>query len=86
MTTVLQMTQINGTVADGFGAVADAFEQNFTEFGEIGAAFSLYVDGDAKVDVWAGTADERTGREWSDDTLQLVFSTTPTPRSATATS
>ena len=70
------MTQINGTVADGFGAVADAFEQNFTELGEVGAAFSLYVDGDAKVDIWAGTADKATGREWSEDTLQLVFSTT----------
>lgn len=70
------MTQINGTVADGFGAVADAFERNFTELGEVGAAFSLYVDGDAKVDIWAGTADKATGREWNEDTLQLVFSTT----------
>ena len=52
--TVARMTQINGTVADGFGAVADAFERNFTELGEVGAAFSLYVDGDAKVDIWAG--------------------------------
>jgi CubicO group peptidase (beta-lactamase class C family) len=76
MSTVLQMTQINGTVTDGFGAVADAFERNFAEFGEVGAAFSLYVDGENKVDVWAGTADKQTGREWAQDTLQLVFSTT----------
>ena len=76
MTTVLQMTQINGTVADGFGAVADAFARNFVEYGEVGAAFSLYVDGEAKVDVWAGTADKQTGRDWTEDTLQLVFSTT----------
>ena len=76
MSTVLRMTQIDGTVADGFGAVADAFERNFVEFGEVGAAFSLYVDGESKVDVWAGIADKQTGREWSHDTLQLVFSTT----------
>ena len=76
MSTVLRMTQINGTVADGFGAVADAFEQNFTDYGELGAAFSLYVDGEAKVDIWAGTADKQSGREWSENTLQLVFSTT----------
>ena len=76
MTTVLQMTLINGTVADGFGAVADAFERNFTELGELGAAFSLYVDGEQKADLWAGVADRTTGREWSEDTLQLVFSTT----------
>ncbi len=74
--TVARMTQINGTVADGFGAVADAFERNFDEAGEVGAAFALYVDGDSKVDVWAGVADKQTGREWSEDTLQLVFSTT----------
>jgi CubicO group peptidase (beta-lactamase class C family) len=70
------MTQINGTVADGFGAVADAFERNFSEFGEVGAAFSLYVDGEAKADLWAGVADTQTGRSWEEDTLQLVFSTT----------
>lgn len=76
MTTVLGMTDINGTVADGFGAIADAFERNFAEHGELGAAFSLYVDGDAKVDIWAGVADRQTGRLWADDTLQLVYSTT----------
>jgi CubicO group peptidase (beta-lactamase class C family) len=70
------MTQINGTVADGFGAVADAFERNFSEFGEVGAAFSLYVDGELKADLWAGVADKQTGRSWEQDTLQLVFSTT----------
>jgi CubicO group peptidase (beta-lactamase class C family) len=70
------MTQINGTVAEGFGAVADAFGRNFVDYDELGAAFSLYVDGDAKVDIWAGTADKQTGRAWTEDTLQLVFSTT----------
>lgn len=70
------MTEINGTVADGFGAVADAFERNFTEHGELGAAFSVVVDGEVKADLWGGIADQRTGRPWSADTLQLVFSTT----------
>lgn len=70
------MTEISGTVADGFGAVADAFEQNFTAHGELGAAFSLYVDGEIKADLWGGVADQQTGRPWSENTLQLVFSTT----------
>jgi CubicO group peptidase (beta-lactamase class C family) len=70
------MTQIKGTVADGFGAVADAFARNFVELGELGAAFSLYVDGEVKADLWAGVADKQTGRPWDEDTLQLVFSTT----------
>lgn len=70
------MTQINGTADEGFGKVADAFAANFDEHGDLGAAFALYVDGQPKVDLWAGTADKATGREWTEDTLQLVFSTT----------
>jgi CubicO group peptidase (beta-lactamase class C family) len=68
--------EINGTVADGYGAVADAFSKNFDDHGELGAAFALYVDGEPKVDIWAGVADKRTGRSWTDDTLQLVYSAT----------
>jgi len=70
------MVEIQGTVEDGYGKVADAFQQNFAEHGELGAAFSVYVDGVPKVDIWAGVADGRTGRPWEEDTLQLVFSTT----------
>jgi len=68
--------EIQGNVADGFGAIADAFEKNFAEHGELGAAFSLYVDGEMKADLWAGVADKATGRPWTENTLQLVFSTT----------
>jgi CubicO group peptidase (beta-lactamase class C family) len=70
------MVEIKGTVDDGFGKVADAFQQNFAEHGELGAAFALYVDGVPRVDIWAGVADATTGRAWDNDTLQLVFSTT----------
>jgi CubicO group peptidase (beta-lactamase class C family) len=77
MTTFTTMSiEIQGMVTDGFGAVADAFEQNFAERGEVGAAFALYVGGEPKVDIWAGVADTTTGRPWAEDTLQLVFSTT----------
>lgn len=75
-TTFDPMIQINGTAADGFGAVADAFARNFEQYPEVGAAFALYVDGESKVDLWAGVADKGSGRPWNEDTLQLVFSTT----------
>jgi CubicO group peptidase (beta-lactamase class C family) len=68
--------RINGDVVDGFGPVADAFTRNFADHGELGAAFALYVAGEIKVDLWAGVADATTGRPWTEDTLQLVFSTT----------
>ncbi len=70
------MVEIQGTVEDGFGAVADAFAQNFAQRGELGAAFALYVDGRPRVDIWAGIADKASERPWTDETLQLVFSTT----------
>ena len=68
--------EIQGTVEDGYGAVADAFATNFSEHDELGAAFALYVDGQAVVDIWGGIADKTTGRAWDRDTLQLVYSTT----------
>lgn len=68
--------QIRGTVDDGFGRVADAFGSNFDRRGDVGAACCLYVDGRSVVDIWAGVADRVTGRPWTDDTLQLVFSST----------
>ena len=70
------VTEISGEVSDGFEAVADAFSNNFKEFGEMGAAFCLYVEGESVVDVWGGVADVNSGRSWTRDTLQLHFSTT----------
>jgi CubicO group peptidase (beta-lactamase class C family) len=65
-----------GLVAPGFEAVAEAFERNFTERGEIGAAFAAEFDGAPVVDLWGGIADPESGRPWRRDTLQLVFSGT----------
>jgi CubicO group peptidase (beta-lactamase class C family) len=63
-------------VEPGFEGIAEAFEANFARYGDVGAAFCLYVGGRKVVDVWAGTADAKTGREWEEDTLALVYSTT----------
>lgn len=68
--------QILGRVEPGFEPVREAFEANFDKRGDVGAAFCLYVGGRSVVDVWAGTADTRTGRAWDSDTLTLVYSTT----------
>ena len=70
------MVEINGTVQDGFGKVADAFGKNFDDHDELGAGFGLYVDGELKVDIHGGIADKDSGRAWDADTVQLVFSTT----------
>ncbi len=70
------MTEIHGTVAPRFEKVRDAFQKNFDEGKEIGAAFSAYHRGEKVVDLWGGVADEATGAPWNEDTIILVFSTT----------
>jgi CubicO group peptidase (beta-lactamase class C family) len=70
------MTEIHGTVAPGFEKVLDAFQKNFDEGKEIGAAFSAYHRGEKVVDLWGGVANTDTGAPWNEDTIILVFSTT----------
>ena len=68
--------EARGTVAPGFAAVRDAFVDNFTSHGDVGAACSVYRAGEPVVDLWGGVADHTTGREWQADTPVIVFSAT----------
>ena len=70
------MPEQQGWTAPGFEDVRIAFEQNFAEGLEVGAAFSAYHRGQKVVDLWGGIADEATGRPWEEDAIILVFSTT----------
>lgn len=76
------MTMIDGEVEAGFEPVREAFEGNFAQRGDIGAAVCVYQHGRPVVDLWGGVADTETGRPWERDTLQLVYSAT---KGATAT-
>ncbi|MFI2204417.1 serine hydrolase domain-containing protein [Streptomyces sp. NPDC020192] len=73
---------VNGTVAEGFEPVREAFAANFALLGERGAAVAVYRDGHRVVDLWAGaknvddalgTADETP---WERGTAQIVRSAT----------
>jgi len=66
----------HGFVAPGFEDVAQAFERNFADEGEVGATFAAYRSGECVVDIWGGLADRRSGAPWREDTLQLIFSGT----------
>jgi CubicO group peptidase (beta-lactamase class C family) len=70
------MTKTIGWVAPGFEAVGTAFQANFDQGTEDGAAFAAYHRGKKVVDLWGGIADTATGRPWEEDTLVLVYSTT----------
>ena len=66
--------QTRGRADEGFEPVLAAFESNFAEKGEVGAAFCAYVDGVKVADLWAGEA--APGRPWDTDTIAPIFSVT----------
>lgn len=70
------MVDVHGTVEDGFEPVRDAFVRNFEALGERGAAVTVYRDGRAVADLWAGVSDPEGTRPWERDTAQVVRSAT----------
>ncbi len=68
--------RIQGDVAVGYEAVADAFSRNFTDRKELGAALAVVRDGEVVVDLWGGHRDKKRTVPWQRDTLVPVWSTT----------
>ncbi|WP_426019130.1 serine hydrolase domain-containing protein [Brevundimonas sp. DWR2-3-1b1] len=70
---------IQGVCAAGYKAVREAFAANFTEapegLNEQAARFSVLVEGEAVVDLWAGHADTAKTTPFTEATLTSVFST-----------
>ncbi|MEU3856908.1 serine hydrolase domain-containing protein [Streptomyces sp. NPDC028722] len=70
---------VHGTVAEGFEPVGEAFAANFAQFGERGAAVTVYRDGHRVVHLWAGTKDVDAAAgaaPWEAGTAQIVRSAT----------
>jgi CubicO group peptidase (beta-lactamase class C family) len=67
---------IEGSVANGFEGVREAFIENFTRRRELGGACCIYRDGEKVVDLWGGVRDRASGEPWREDTMTLVHSTT----------
>ncbi|MFG2354508.1 serine hydrolase domain-containing protein [Streptomyces sp. NPDC048521] len=67
---------VNGTVAEGFEPVGEAFAANFALLGERGAAVVVYRDGHRVVNLWAGTKDVDGDTPWEAGTAQIVRSAT----------
>jgi len=70
------MTNIQGVCPPQFDAVRRAFEGNFAAGEELGARFSLAVEGEIVVDLYGGWADRHETKPFGPDTLTPVFSTT----------
>ncbi|GAA2669597.1 serine hydrolase domain-containing protein [Streptomyces lunalinharesii] len=70
----MEAATVNGRCAPGFEGVRSAFERNFREHREIGAALAVTLDGERVVDLWGGRADAAGSRAWEPDTLVNVYS------------
>ncbi|MER7677855.1 serine hydrolase domain-containing protein [Streptomyces sp. NPDC096934] len=70
---------VHGHCDARFSAVRAAFEENFRERGELGAAVSVTLDGETVVDLWGGWADAGGTRPWERETLVNVWSTSKGP-------
>ncbi|WP_406327692.1 serine hydrolase domain-containing protein [Streptomyces sp. NBC_00203] len=67
-----------------FSAVRVAFEENFRDRGELGAAVTVTLGGETVVDLWGGWADAARTRPWERETLVNVWSTSKGPTSLCA--
>lgn len=68
--------QVEGYTSSGFGAVREAFVENFAERRELGGACCAYVGGEKVVDLYGGVRDKGTGAPWEADTMVVVHSAT----------
>ena len=65
---------ISGSCVPGFEWVRAAFESNFTDRDDVGAAVAVWVEGDLVVNLWGGYADAAGLRPWREDTLTSIYS------------
>ncbi|NLU70011.1 serine hydrolase domain-containing protein [Streptomyces sp. HNM0574] len=74
------VVDVQGTVADGYEPVRDAFIRNFEERGDTGASLTVHRDGEPVVDLWGGTTG--AGSAWDAGTAAIVRSATKGPAAA----
>jgi len=56
--------------------IEPVFQENFSRFGELGAAVSVWQDGESVLELHGGFGDKRREQTWMQDTLVLVWSAT----------
>ncbi len=68
--------EIAGYCDPKFELVAEEFERNFRERGEVGASVCVKVAGETVVDLWGGSADPASNKPWEENTITHVWSCT----------
>ena len=72
----LDRVTVEGHVSPGFGAVREAFTENFARRDELGGACCAYHWGEKVVDLWGGIRNKQTGEPWEENTMVVVNSAT----------
>ncbi|MGA8252672.1 MAG: serine hydrolase domain-containing protein [Mycobacterium sp.] len=67
---------LHGHYDSRFEDVVAALADELVSGGELGAAIAVDIDGELVVDIWGGHADKPKTREWSENTVVNVFSST----------
>lgn len=65
---------INGIFDSKFFPVKEAFERNFDDLGEIGAALAIYWQGKKVIDLYGGLCDNERKLPWQPNTLVMPYS------------
>ncbi len=63
--------------------LTEAFEENFSSLGELGAAVSVWQNGEEVLSLAAGWRTKEKDKEWTKDTLVPVWSATKAPAAVT---
>ncbi len=71
-----QSLKINGHLEARFEPIKRVFEASLAAGEEVGAAVAITLHGEPVVDLWAGHSDQAKTREWQEDTIANVYSTT----------
>ena len=67
---------IKGTCEDKFIKVKELFDELHNTDREIGSSFAVYKDGEPIIDIWGGFSSKEKTKEWEQNTLANVWSTT----------
>lgn len=68
------MIAVHGSWSPGSDALVERFRESLPPEQDAGAALSIWHKGAEIVNVWAGIADPRSGRAWTEDTMNVIFS------------
>ena len=69
---------VHGHCDARFDKVADALADAIFSGEELGAAIAIDIDGESVLDLWGGYADAARTKQWAEDTIVNVWSSTKT--------